>query len=319
MPFTRHEGLDAILHRSKPSIFSQFRSHPVLFLARRIYSLHLNRNYADDFAGNGRRNFGDSKSSHAQVTVVCISDTHNCQPELPDGDILIHAGDLTHSGSLREVQDTIHWLNKQPHKYKIVIAGNHDLILDESYARDRAIGKKADIRWGNVIYLQDSSVTVRCSHDRELKIYGSPFSPRHGNWAFQYPRSRNIWAEYPIPADTDILVTHGPPQGHLDLDVFGCKFLLEALWMLEKRPRLHVFGHVHEGHGVERAPFDKVQREYDSLVTSHGGIVSLLHLCWAFVLSIFFPPQGHPTTFVNAAIVGGLRDGKRRFPIIVGS
>ncbi|PGH16221.1 hypothetical protein AJ80_05244 [Polytolypa hystricis UAMH7299] len=193
--------------------------------------------------------------SQSGVTVVCISDTHNCQPRLVDGDILIHAGDLTQSGSLKEVQATIDWLNSQPHAQKVVIAGNHDLILDNNYryhpsSHPGAFHRKESVNWGDVTYLQNSSVTLRCSHDRELKIYGSPFSLRHGNWAFQYPRTTNIWDEHSIPADTDILITHGPPQGHLDLDRFGYKFLLESLWKLRKKPQLHVFGHVHGGYGA---------------------------------------------------------------------
>lgn len=313
--FTKHEGLDAILHRSKPSAWSKFFSHPVLFLARRIYFLHLNRHQS---ASVSEDESGKPKDpSRAQVTVVCVSDTHNCQPELPEGDILIHAGDLTQAGTLKEIQDTIDWLDSQPHRYKVVIAGNHDVTLDENHAGAKHVGNMEDIRWGEVIYLQNSSVAVRCSHGGELKIYGSPFSLRHGNWAFQYPRSRNIWAEHPIPADTDILITHGAPQGHLDLDGLGCKFLLEALWSLEKTPRLHVFGHVHAGHGVEKAPFDRVQKAYDSLAISGGGIRSLVCLCWAFVISILAPGRSQSTTFVNAAIVGGLRDEKRRSPIIV--
>ena len=66
------------------------------------------------------------------IHVLCISDSHNVRPQLPDGDILLHAGDLTQSGSLEELRSQIEWLDSQPHRFKVVIAGNHDLCLDRS-------------------------------------------------------------------------------------------------------------------------------------------------------------------------------------------
>lgn len=318
--FTRREGLDAILHRSEPSAWSRFLSQPVLFLARTISLWHTKQAWG--ILARKKEQKLDNPSPRVPVTVVCISDTHNCQPDLPDGDILVHAGDLTQSGSLKEVQETIDWLNRQPHLHKIIVGGNHDLILDDNYHYHRSAHagvdrEKANIRWGNVIYLQNTSVTISCAHDRELKVYGSPFSVRHGNWAFQYPRATNIWDNSAIPADTDILITHGPPQGHLDLDRFGCKFLLEALWKLEKKPRLHVFGHVHGGYGTEESRFDAVQRAYDDVIVSNGGFGRLLFLLYAFLSSIVRVEQRSSTLFVNAAMVGGLRDEKRRAPIII--
>lgn len=70
------------------------------------------------------------------VTVVCISDTHGTQPPLPDGDLLLHAGDFTRWGTFRELQAHLTWLAQQPHKHKVVIAGNHDLLLDPKFQRD---------------------------------------------------------------------------------------------------------------------------------------------------------------------------------------
>jgi 3',5'-cyclic AMP phosphodiesterase CpdA len=69
--------------------------------------------------------------------IVCISDTHamtsHIRKKLPDGDILIHAGDFTRCGHLAEVREFNEWLNSQPHKHKIVIAGNHELSFDQSF------------------------------------------------------------------------------------------------------------------------------------------------------------------------------------------
>ncbi|PGH12516.1 hypothetical protein AJ79_04260 [Helicocarpus griseus UAMH5409] len=265
--FRNQADLSVILHRQQPSTWSELLSHPVIFLARKLYAWRKLPGSEDGLH--------DSRY-HSPITVVCISDTHNCQPQLPDGDILVHAGDLTQSGSQAEIQSAIDWLNRQPHAHKVIIAGNHDLMLDEAYKPSLGFGNQSQNRilWGNVIYLQNSSTVVRCSRDREIKIYGSPASPRHGNWAFQYPRTSNVWKNT-IPSDIDILITHVPPQGHLDVNRFGCRFLLEEIWKLQKKPRLHVIGHVHEGYGVENARFDRVQRAYDDVILCKGGILGL--------------------------------------------
>ncbi|WEW58301.1 hypothetical protein PRK78_003769 [Emydomyces testavorans] len=303
---SRKGGLDALLDRRQPSLWSDFLSHPTLFLARKIYTW--------------RRPSSPTAPSQP-VTVVCISDTHNCQPQLPEGDILLHAGDLTQSGSLSELQSALDWLNRQPHRHKLVIAGNHELILDSSSASSgvRRSGRHEIIRWGNVTYLQDESITVKCSRGRDIKIYGSPWTPRHGNWAFQYPRTTNVW-QGAIPADTDILITHVPPKGHLDCNGFGCNFLLSELWKLRTKPCLHVFGHVHEGYGVEQAHFDEVQRAYDNLVLSGGGFLHLMYLLYAFLCTLHGSRRSMnmaSTWLVNASMVGGLRDEKRRKPIVI--
>jgi hypothetical protein len=76
-----------------------------------------------------------SLPSHAPpIRVVCLSDTHNETPHVPDGDILIHAGDLTQNGTFTELQAQLSWLAKLPHQYKIVIAGNYDLLLDPDFS-----------------------------------------------------------------------------------------------------------------------------------------------------------------------------------------
>jgi predicted phosphodiesterase len=55
--------------------------------------------------------------------IVCISDTHNQTPQLPKGDVLIHAGDLTNQGSYSELKKTVAWLEKADYEVKIVVAG----------------------------------------------------------------------------------------------------------------------------------------------------------------------------------------------------
>lgn len=96
----------------------------------------------------------NSPKHPTRTRIVCISDTHNNKPFLPHGDILIHAGDLTENGSFDELQAQIHWLSAQPHRHKIVVAGNHDVLLDEHFLDrypERRYGSrktKRELDWG---------------------------------------------------------------------------------------------------------------------------------------------------------------------------
>lgn len=170
-------SLESLLNRQRPSAWQRFLSQPCVFLARYLYTLrHVTQ---------------ETPINH--VSIVCISDTHNSGPNLPPGDILIHAGDLTQSGSLEELEASIAWLNSQPHPHKIVVAGNHDRLLDRNCSRSKkATVERKGLDWGDCIYLDNDTTTITCTNGRRLKIYGSPLSPRHGNWAFQYPRDQDV-------------------------------------------------------------------------------------------------------------------------------
>lgn len=292
-------SLDSLLHRPRPSAWQQFLNQPCIFLARKLYTWQPAI---------------PAQSLTNPVSVVCVSDTHNAQPKLPDGDILIHAGDLTQSGSLQELQKTVDWLRSQPHASKIVIAGNHDLILDANFPQKDTSASGEAIYWGEIIYLQDSETTITCDNGRRLRIYGSPYSPIYGNWAFQYPRSENVWSEK-IPDDINILITHGPPHAHLDLLKMGCVHLSKELWRI--RPQLHVFGHVREGAETEWLQFNPLQDAYEHMVAAGGGIWNLVWTLKELVHMLFRPPTEAKTLLVNPAIVGGLRDTERRQPIRV--
>ncbi|KAI6083114.1 Metallo-dependent phosphatase [Hypoxylon rubiginosum] len=300
--FGEPSGLDALLHRRRPSSWQLFLQNPCIFLARILYSW--------------RRIAPASQFSESAISVVCVSDTHNSQCSLPDGDILIHAGDLTQSGSLEELQATVSWLKGQSHIIKIVIAGNHDLLLDATRPDPggKAATQRDQIDWGDIRYLQDSATAVICKNGRRVNIYGSPKSPQHGNWAFQYRRLDNVWRNS-IPDDTDILVTHGPPRAHLDLTTLGCVYLLRELWRVH--PALHVFGHVHEGYGHEWIQFDILQDAYERTISAGGGIWNLLAVFLAFMYSFFRPPVRGLCQLVNPSMVGGLRNDIRRQPIKV--
>src|ERR1700733_3108197 len=108
-------GLDALLHRQEPSWLEKVIANPVCSAARSLY--------------HARLPFRNPQSATSPLTLICISDTHNCQPHIPPGDLLVHAGDLTQSGSLGEVQETLDWLNTFWPTPKVAVAGNHDLFL----------------------------------------------------------------------------------------------------------------------------------------------------------------------------------------------
>jgi predicted phosphohydrolase len=179
-------------------------------------------------------------------TIVCVSDTHGHHDitDVPPGDILVHAGDLTMFGELDEVSQFDTWLGNLPHAHKVVIAGNHDWCFQNQAERARQ-------RLTNAIYLEDAAATVA-----GLKFYGSPWQPWFLDWAFNLQRGPELAAKWAlIPDDTDVLVTHGPPEGILDLTKrwvrVGDADLLARVRQV--RPKLHVFGHIHEAAGVDES------------------------------------------------------------------
>src|ERR1700753_2277479 len=131
--------------------------------------------------------------SQTPVTVVCVSDTHNKTPQIPDGDIFLHAGDLTINGTFTELQAQLHWINTLPHRHKIVIAGNHDFLLDQKFVEnfpERIFVEQGyshdNLDWGSIKYLENSSTTITV-RGRDINIFGCPLTPQSGKWAFQYP------------------------------------------------------------------------------------------------------------------------------------
>lgn len=181
-----------------------------------------------------------------QLKIVAISDTHLRHDfEVPEGDVLVHAGDLTMRGTLGELDKAVKWLGSLPHERKVVIAGNHDFCFQECKhtARDM-IETMAD-------YLQDDEVYID-----NVKFYGSPWQLEFNNWAFNLERGEEIKEKWDlIPEDVDVLITHGPPHGYGDRCAdtnmqtrVGCEDLIQALDRV--KPKLHIFGHIHEDPGI---------------------------------------------------------------------
>lgn len=312
MPFfwRRQNDQDKLIkrpvHRPLATIILSILRNPTLAVANLLYSCRAKT---------------PPQPAPDAVSVVCISDTHNSQFALPYGDVLIHAGDLTHSGSFEELQRAIAGISSQPHPVKVVVAGNHDTLLDTLYDSNQRCSsdvldkQRQALDWGDIIYLQNTDRVVTCPNGRRLRIYGSPLSPKKGNWAFQYPRGENVWRDT-IPQDVDILITHGPPRAHRDLG-FGCVHLLQEL--RRAKPRLHVVGHVHEAAGIEYLPFDALQAAYEQIgLGTFGSVWTHFKVMFEFMKALFVSePVEAQTVLVNAAMVGGLRGEKRREAILV--
>ncbi|KAI4121865.1 MAG: hypothetical protein LQ338_006121 [Usnochroma carphineum] len=220
-----------------------------------------------------------------------ISDTHTAKlfpstdtehayrEPLPSADVLLHAGDLTNVGYIHEHETTFDMVSKADAELKIVIAGNHDITLDEQYYRttgaarmhrnipeDTTLVKEiwtgAKAKEAAVVYLEEGVRTFTLKNGATFTIYTSPYTPEFCGWAFPYERDSDRFfnpqegAQNPIPPHPaiDILLTHGPPLGILDetahRENVGCEHLLRAVQRC--RPRLHCFGHIHEGWGAER-------------------------------------------------------------------
>jgi len=173
---------------------------------------------------------------------VLVSDTHQRHGSIaiPEGDVLVHAGDFCGSGSRRQAREFADFFRRLPHTHKVIIAGNHERCLEI----DPDLGPKL---FEGCHYLFDSGTVIE-----GMSFWGSPWQPEFQSWAFNLPRGpalREKWAL--IPGGVDVLVTHGPPNGILDRtfsgEDVGCEELLRAVERV--RPRLHVFGHIHEGYG----------------------------------------------------------------------
>lgn len=174
---------------------------------------------------------------------------------VPDGDVLVHAGDLTMRGQLEELTKFNQDLGQLPHKHKLICAGNHDFLFEREPSLARSLIT-------NGTYLQDEEIIIEGK-----KFYLSPWQPWFYDWAFNLQRGADIQKKWDlIPTDTDVLVTHGPPYGILD-EVqdqdwdgemadsaltkrvhVGCSNLKKVINQI--KPKLHVFGHIHTGYGV---------------------------------------------------------------------
>lgn len=199
------------------------------------------------------------------MKIACISDTHNKHRllNLPSGDVLIHCGDATMGGTIEEVGAFGNWFRSLPHPYKIFVPGNHDFLFQNKpfLALELMGGHTEGVR-----VLIDQPVEIE-----GLKFYGTPWVPNLQRWAFYGNSAKLVHQFAQIPDDTNVLITHGPPQGIHDeipgmlmpssrllddeisnADGDGLHVGSSALLARTKELpnlKLHCYGHIHEGYG----------------------------------------------------------------------
>lgn len=177
------------------------------------------------------------------MTVLAISDLHGYFPEIPKCDLLLLGGDYCPTRAIDQQRrymlgDFSDYLKSIPARYIVGIAGNHDFIFQED------MKLAMDLPW---IYLQDASIDIE-----GVKIYGSPWTCKFGDWAFMKSDYALERIFEPIPEGLDILLTHGPAYRHLDKTIDNSNAGSFFLWdkIKKVKPDSHVFGHIHEGRGV---------------------------------------------------------------------
>jgi len=184
--------------------------------------------------------------------IVCISDTHTAHKRVvvPDGDILVHAGDFCGRGDPLEVGSFLDWIEDLPHKVKLVVPGNHDIcVYEDEYVRGEF--KKS----GVVLLIDEEHTDMRSG----LTFYGVPWTPDFfpDNWVFQYSQAgctpEEIWNK--VPPGTDIIISHGPPHGCADQIIphvnqhLGSEVMRDCIHDMKDTLLGVICGHIHGGYG----------------------------------------------------------------------
>lgn len=194
--------------------------------------------------------------------LVAISDSHMMHKhlEIPECDILVHTGDFSRRGKFFEVRDFMWWFEKQPARYKVCIAGNHELSFDPTQNKYSATIRDMLAKHKDIIYLENEAVKIE-----GIKFYGTPWSPHFCDWAFNglrdkdvpFERGRALTEIYShIPEDTNILLCHAPPYDLVDRNLEGRRCgSVEMRKVVDKMPLLWLYlcGHIHEARGVEES------------------------------------------------------------------
>jgi len=187
------------------------------------------------------------------MNILCISDTHTKHNKIPKewllpADTIIHAGDISSRGYLHEIENFLKWFDSLDYTNKIFIAGNHDFGFQKFNSDNDSVMSLLQA-YPNITYLMDSFVVID-----GIKIYGSPWQPEFYNWAFNLKRGKPLADKWSlIPLDTDILITHGPVNGLLDMTLdgqfVGCEELLDVV-STKLNLKAHICGHIHCGYGT---------------------------------------------------------------------
>ena len=217
-------------------------------------------------------------STSVKTRFLILSDTHGMEfrPEhrpFQHADVAIHCGDLTEESKLEEYRASIRLLKDIHAPLKLVIAGNHDFTMDVPAFRKKVADARPpldpdlvrkvygdygnarqmfeDARAAGIIFLDGGSHQFTLENGAVLTVYASPWTPSLGDWGFQYPPGQGH--NFEITKGIDLVITHGPPKGIMDYTESkqraGCSDLFGAV--ARARPRLHCFGHIHEGWGAK--------------------------------------------------------------------
>lgn len=205
-----------------------------------------------------------------------FSDSHSQHWHLippTDCDFVIFAGDESNSNipylNEPECRDFLQWFSALPIRHKIMIAGNHSTAIDKRLVTCQEITDMG------IHYLEHEYLWLE-----ELKFFGSPYTPTFGSWAFMKSRETIGRSWEALEDGIDVLITHGPPKGILDITTdrngvvehVGDSALYKKVQKV--KPRFHVFGHIHNGRG------------HDTDINS--GL---------------FLPGNSATTYINASVV----------------
>lgn len=218
-----------------------------------------------------------------------ISDTHGYHEQLniEDADMVVHSGDCCNDRDIKvnkqEWERFAEWFPNLPHKYKVLVFGNHDIFPF------RNLKLMAEWSEKNKVYiLYNSFLTL----ENGIKFFGSPFTPTYGNCcAFATARNKMVRHWDKIDEDTNIIVCHGPPKGILDLTIGkdhlfrqgGCSALAKKLNKLEN-VKACLFGHFHDEPDIQNqgiflknkviysnASCMKIGRKGE--INSHGNVI----------------------------------------------
>ena len=190
------------------------------------------------------------------MLICSISDTHGKHQQLDlmkfPADVIVHAGDWTKGSDLglSETLDFFNWFGKQPFKYKICIAGNHERQIEASTGIEELAASFG------VTYLEDNYIIIE-----DVKFYGSPYSNEFCNWAFMEEEFelQDIWGK--IHEDTNVLITHGPAykcndkvkNSYGSTPNVGSTTLRSKKLAIQDSLKLHISGHIHEAYGIDKS------------------------------------------------------------------